>query len=254
MFDIRIADLNIRIENCHPYLEQFCVKYRIDKTTSETDCLNQITGDSSVSGTPDISVSISDEEIQSELAKGINPFMSEGYAESIVAYEKISCLLPAFNAFVMHSSVISLDGQAFCFAAKCGVGKSTHTRFWKELYGDRVIVINGDKPIYRFDGDKLMAYGTPWCGKEGWNTNTKAPLKALCLLERGEENKICPVDGFQELGAITNQFYLPGNEQVDILKMFDLIDQMIHTVKVYRLSVKNEISAAKTAAEELSNL
>lgn len=234
MFDIRIADLNIRIDNHHPFLEQFCEGYRVDVAV------------------PDIRISVSDEEIQSEMAKGIIPFASEGYMESIIAYEKISCLLPAFDAFVMHSSVVALDGQAYCFAAKSGVGKSTHIRFWKELYGDRLIVINGDKPIYRFEGDELMAYGTPWCGKEGWNTNTKAPLRALCLLERGDENKIWLVHGFEELEKIMNQFYLPGGGQVDMEKMMDLIDRMIRNVKIYRLSAKNEISAAQKAAEEIS--
>ena len=51
-----------------------------------------------------------------------------------------------FDAFVMHSSIVEADGKAYCFAAESGIGKSTHTRYWKEALGDRATVINGGLP------------------------------------------------------------------------------------------------------------
>ena len=170
-----------------------------------------------------------------------------GDAENIVIYEQISNALPAFDAFVMHSSVVEVDGGAYCFAADSGTGKSTHTRYWKETLGDRMTVINGDKPIYRFEDDKLMAYGTPWSGKEHWQTKTSAPLMALCLLERGSENAIYPVDAFEFMGELIHHFHLPGSGQVDMVKMMELVDRMVNTVPIYRLRCRNDISAAKEA-------
>lgn len=32
--------------------------------------------------------------------------------------------------------------------------------------------------------------GTPWAGKESWQKNVAVPLKGICLLGRGEENRI----------------------------------------------------------------
>ncbi len=183
-------------------------------------------------------------------------------------YEKISNALPAFDAFVMHGSVVEVDGGAYAFSAESGTGKTTHTRYWKEVLKNRVSVINGDKPILRAKNpgrkyevgsrrceacnggnpsDVLLAYGTPWCGKEGWNTNTCAPLKALCLLERGEKNEIFPIDAFEHLGELMGHFHLPGNGQVDMLKLMQLIDRMVNIVPVYRLRCTNDISAAETA-------
>ncbi len=170
-----------------------------------------------------------------------------GNAEIVVVYEKISNVLPTFDAFVMHSSVVEVNGSAYCFAAESGTGKSTHTWYWKEALGDQVTVINGDKPIYRFDGDQLMAYGTPWCGKEHWQTNTAAPLKALCLLERGDENSIYPVSANEVLSELIQHFYLPGDGQVDMVKLMELVDRMMKAVPVYRLRCRNDISAAKEA-------
>lgn len=234
MFNIGVAGLNVCIRNRFDDAESLCRDYIV-----------------SPDRTPDITVEVTEEELRREMDKNPELFFGDGYGEVICIYEKLSCALPAFDAFVMHSSVLSVDGNAYCFAAQSGVGKSTHTRFWKELLGDRVTVINGDKPIYRFMDGKLMAFGTPWCGKENWQTNTCAPLKALCLLERGEENTIRPVDGFELLGELTRHFHLPGDGQVDMLKLMELIDRTLETVPVYRLTCRKDISAAKTASETL---
>ena len=193
---------------------------------------------------PDICVEADEEDIQREMEKCDGMVFGRGNAEIVAIYEKISNALPAFDAFVMHSSVVEVEGNAYCFAAECGVGKSTHTRYWKEALGDRVKVINGDKPIYRFEGNRLMAYGTPWCGKEHWQTKTSAPLKALCLLERGEENAVFPLDPFQVLGEMMHHFHLPGDGQVDMVKLMEQVDRMLAIVPVYRLRCRNDVSAA----------
>ena len=230
MFQIEAAGLVIRIENRFSDVQSLCREYM---TAQDRPA--------------DITVSVSAEELRREIAKAPECFFGDGYAESVVAYEKISNALPAFDAFVMHASVVEVDGQAYAFAAESGTGKSTHTRYWKEVLGDRLTVINGDKPICRFRHDQLMAYGTPWCGKENWQTNTAAPLRALCLLERGEENAVLPADAFGSLNELMRHFHLPGGNQVDMPKLMELIDRMVSTVPVYRLRCRNDISAAETA-------
>ena len=230
MFQIEAAGLVIRIENRYDYVRNLCRDY--------------LTGEDRPA---DLTVSVSREELEAEIAKAPEYFFGNGYAEGVVAYEKISNALPAFDAFVMHSSVVAVNGEAYCFAAESGTGKSTHTRYWKELLGDRLTVINGDKPIYRFEGGRLLAFGTPWCGKENWQTNTAAPLKALCLLERGTENAVYPVDAFEMLGELMQHFHLPGGGQVDMPKLIELMDRMVASVPVYRLRCRNDLSAAREA-------
>ncbi len=230
MFQIEAAGLVIRIENRFRYVENLCREYITDPERPA-----------------DLSVAVSEEELRAETEKAPDFFFGDGYAEGVVVYEKISNALPAFDAFVMHSSVVEVGGRAYCFAAESGTGKSTHTRYWKETLGSRVTVINGDKPIYRFIDGRLTAFGTPWCGKENWQTKTSAPLKALCLLERGEENAIYPADAFEMLGEMSRHFHLPGRGQVDMPRLIELLDRMVASVPVYRLRCRNDISAAREA-------
>ena len=230
MFQIEVAGLVIRIDNRFSFVQKMCEEY--------------ITAP----GRPaDITVSVSGEELRREIEKAPDLFFGDEYGEVVAVYKKISIALPAYEAFVMHSSVVAVDGGAYAFAAEKGTGKSTHTRYWKEVLGPRLTVINGDKPIYRFQDGQLLAYGTPWCGKENWQTNTAAPLKALCLLERGEENVVLPIRAFDVVSELMRQFYFPGSNQLDMLKMIRLIDRMVDTVPLYRLRCRNDRSAAETA-------
>ena len=230
MFQIELAGLVIRIDNRFSFVEKMCGDY--------------ITGPDRPA---DITVSVSEKELRGETEKAPDLFFDDGYTEVVSVYEKISSALPADEAFVMHSSVVAVDGGAFAFAAEKGTGKSTHTRYWKEVLGPRLTVINGDKPIYRFQDGQLLAYGTPWCGKENWQNNTSAPLKALCLLERGEENAIFPIRAFDVVGELMRQFHLPAGSQLDMLKLIELIDRMVDTVPLYRLRCRNDRTAAETA-------
>lgn len=230
MFQIEMAGLVIRIGNRFEAIRRQCRDYLTD-----------------LDRPADIAVSVSDEDLQ--LGKKIAPklYMDEGDGEFTAAYIKINDTLPAFDAFIMHASAVGVNDGAYCFVAKSGVGKSTHTRYWKETLGDRLTVINGDKPVFRFREDQLRVYGTPWCGKENWQANLSMPVKAICLLERGTENAVFPADASEVPLEILRHLHLSFNGELDMPKLFSLIDRMLTSIPVYRLRCRNDRSAAETA-------
>ena len=89
--------------------------------------------------------------------------------------------LVKFGGMMLHASAVALDGEAYLFSGPSGMGKSTHTRLWKQCFPEAEI-FNDDKPALRELGGIWYAYGTPWCGKDGINKNMKVPLKpsAFC--------------------------------------------------------------------------
>ena len=229
MFYICIADLNICIDNKYDYVERLCREYMIDAP-------DRI----------DMSVSVSSEAVRTEMEIAETE-VSEGYAEGICIYREICKRLPVeFGAYLFHSAVIEYGGDGFAFAAKSGTGKSTHILLWRKAFGEGVYVVNGDKPIMRFIGDKLYAYGTPWCGKEGWQTNAKTPLKGICFIERATKNSIRKIGADEAVMRIFHQILTPSDlETVDAL--FPLLDRTLREVPCYVLGCNISEEAAHVA-------
>ncbi len=224
---IRIADLNVEIQNRYPFTVHHCAEY-----LAEFD-------------TPDLTVAVSEAEIDREIETSPHK-VSRGYAEFVCLYRAIVLLLPRFDAFFLHAAVVELDGKAYAFSAASGTGKSTHVALWLKVFGERARVINGDKPIFRFINGKLMAFGTPWCGKEGLACNAASPLEAICFLERSAENSIREIDDADAVRRLFSQILLP-KEAGDMVLLLSLLDRMIGETPTYLLGCNMEDEAALVA-------
>lgn len=234
MFYIKIADINVCIVNKYKYVKNLCRDYIIDEPE-----------------TVDITVEISDDEINAEI-NAADIEVTPAYAEGVCTYRCICKQLPErFNSYLFHSAVIEYEGNGYAFAAKSGTGKSTHIGFWQKRFGEGVRIVNGDKPIVRFVGDKLYAYGTPWCGKEGFNINTSVPLKAICFLERAEKNKIRRISADEALIRIFHQILAPS-DLATVDSLFPLLDRTLRDVPCYLLGCNMSEEAAEVAYNEMS--
>ena len=230
MFVLGIAGLNIEIINKYNYVKDMCRDYIVDDN-------NNI----------DFSVEVSEADIVKEQSTA-RIACSEEYCESICIYRSISGKLINYNAFLLHGACIEYHGNVYVFLAKSGIGKSTHIRLWKKVYGDEVHIINGDKPIIRKAKDGFYVYGTPWCGKEGWNINTSAPLKAFCFIERGADNIINKMPASTVMKRLANQIIMP-KEMNEVIPYLDMMDNLIRETDCYLLQCNMEEEAAKVACK-----
>lgn len=230
MLIVGIAGLVIGIECRYSYLEKRCAAYATE-------------------GTPDFTVSVTDAMIEEEKARAIEvpAGADDGYFESLCAARGIAHRLPTYGAFLFHAAVIEYKGEAIAFTAPSGTGKSTHIKNWKRAFGVDVGIVNGDKPILRFESDgTLVAYGSPWAGKEGWNRNVGRPLRAIVFLERGGKNTIHPLSPADAALPVMNQILLESDpETVDAT--LSLADRMLSTVKLYRLACTPDVDSALVA-------
>jgi len=149
-----------------------------------------------------------------------------------------------FNGFVLHASAVGLNGEAYLFSAKSGVGKSTHTELWKKRFGERAVIINDDKPAVRMENDRYFVYGTPWSGKTNRNTNIVFPLKAIAFIERAEDNRIIRITAKQAVKLLLEQTLRPKS-RVD--KLLFLMDKLLNRIPVYKLCCNMDVQAAECA-------
>ena len=127
---------------------------------------------------------------------------SKSLLENTVIYCALCEALIDHDVLPIHGSALCMDGEAYIFTANSGTGKSTHSRLWREVYGDRVWMINDDKPFLKITDRGVTVLGNPWNGKHRLGRNASAPLKAIVRLSRDAGNHIEPLsdaDGFQML-------------------------------------------------------
>ncbi len=233
MFRLDFAGIPIGINNKYP-LHDWC------SLGHETERL------------PLFEVSATEQEIEEEYRR-IAPEFDIVQAERNILYRKICFGMLSFDAFLIHAAAVAVDGYSYVFTAPSGTGKSTHASYWMKEFGDRAVMVNGDKPIIRKIDGKFYACGTPWRGKEGLGCAKNFPLKAVCLLERGEANSIELATGDDITDRILPQIPIPWDE-VLVEKQFALLDQLISEVPIYRLRCNMSQEAAVVAYNGMNGL
>ena len=111
---------------------------------------------------------------------------------------------------------------------------------------------NGDKPLIKITDNGVLVCGTPWAGKEGLNRNVSLPLKAVCILFRGKENIIEPVDFGRIYPLVIGQTYRPSDEK-NMQKTLKLIKKLGKNVHFYTLFCNLEPDAARIAKEGMDD-
>ena len=230
----RFANIDVQIASEFPYVQEMCKGYRSE-------------------GEPELTITTTQRDIDFERERAKKaarkegrpePNHSDGYLETLAVYRKIAERMPCFDRVLMHGSCVAVDGAAYLFIARSGTGKSTHTRLWRKLLGDRAVMVNDDKPLVQVAEGKAIIYGTPWDGKHRLSSNVAVPLQAICILERAEENSICPLTREEALPMLLQQSYRPF-DPVALAKTVALVEWLAGAVKLYRLGCNMDIKAAE---------
>lgn len=215
-FKVKLADIIIGIHGKYEYLREYCKDYLTEEN-------------------PEMEISLTEEDILAERSQnGGGKAFSLDYLESLAALRKIAEQMPQRNRFLMHGAVLSWRGKGYMFTAPSGTGKSTHLALWKKYLGDEVKIVNGDKPLLSVEGDVVSVCGTPWAGKERWQTNVSVPLCGICFLRRGSTNRICRVQPLEAMPMLMQQVYYTGSPDT-AGRTLELLDQVFKCVPMYRL-------------------
>lgn len=232
MFYLKMADMNIKVMNHFPYIEEMCRDYIIPEPEAV-----------------DLTISTTKEEILAEGEAGDRP----DYLETLAVYRKVAEHIIDLGGFLMHGAVIEVNGVGIMFTAKSGTGKSTHIRLWRKLFGESCHIVNGDKPLIRLIEGRPVVYGTPWAGKEHWQDNRSAPLRKVCFLERGEENTITEISKNEAFLRVQTQLFMPGSG-TKFAKTLENLNTFLQNTDFYVLGCNMELEAAEVAAQGMGIL
>lgn len=238
---LKIAEAIVEIQVLHVHTAAFCSQYLS-------------------TGVPDISVTVTPQDIAFERVKAAREDELEGLPvrnlsdeqlEITALQRKLTEVLFDYDTLLFHGSVVAVDGEGYLFTAKSGTGKSTHTRLWREHFGDRVVMVNDDKPFLKLEDDRVTAYGSPWNGKHRLGCNMSVPLKAICILERGSENEITSITAKEALPMLLQQSQRPMDHR-KLGKYLDMLDRLCERTAFYRLKCNMDPQAAVVAYKAMS--
>ena len=205
---------------------------------------------------PDFSVTVKPEDLTFEQAELDEEARLEGFRrrqftdpflERAAIQRAFADRLLTFDTLLLHGSCVAVDGCAYLFTARSGTGKSTHTRLWREVFGSRAQMVNDDKPFLQLREDGIFACGSPWSGKHGLDSNVILPLKGICILERGGENRIRPMEAEEALPMLLHQSYLPPDTRARAL-----VESLAQRVPLWHMACTKEPEAAHVAFAAMS--
>ena len=181
-------------------------------------------------------------------AEGMKPRrFTDPFLERAAIQRAFADFLLNRNTLLFHGSTVALEGYAYLFTARCGTGKSTHTRLWREVFpGARMV--NDDKPFLEITENGVIAHGSPWSGKHGLSENISVPLKGICILHRGPENKIRPISPEEAMEMLLAQGYCPAESQK---KFLELIQALSRQVSLWSMECTKDPEAAKVSHQAM---
>lgn len=143
----------------------------------------------------------------------------------------------------LHSACVELEGQALCFTASSGTGKSTRAMSWVSGLGARIL--SGDRPSLILGKSGVTVSGAPWDGKEQIYVNRQAPLRAICEIRRGDTTRIRKLSPRQAQRVLSQQSFLPMWDTDTAAVALMLVSRLYSAVPVYRVTCGPDEVAAK---------
>jgi hypothetical protein len=137
------------------------------------------------------------------------------------------------EGFLLHSASAIRNGKAFLFAGVSEAGKTTISR----LAPPDVTLLTDEISYVRRQGTGYVAFGTPFTGELAkLGENVSAPIAALYLLAKGDENRIDPVaPGDAARSFLANVLFFAKDEQL-VQATFHSAFEFVSRVPVFRLT------------------
>lgn len=240
-FTIRIAELTARVQPLFVTTREYCRAYLSD---SEPELYIEISENDLVH-----EQEIAEKEAVEEglrIRKFTGPFLERAAIQRRIARELLNR-----DTLLLHGSTVAVDGNAFLFTAPCRTGKSTHTRFWREVFGDRAVMVNDDKPFLQITPSGVLAFGSPWSGKHGLDTNICLPLKGICFLQRGKENVILRASPEDCMAELLHQSFIP-EDPVGQARALALTAALARQVPMWKMDCTKDPAAALVSHQAMS--
>lgn len=161
----------------------------------------------------------------------------------ILSFLPVRQILFAKNMVVLHASYVLHEGYAMLFSGDSGVGKSTHAALWQNRFGSQII--NGDRALIYIEDGVVYASGWFQSGTSGICSRGVAPVKSIVFLEQWRGNEVSSLTGMDAFKQIIRQCSYETDNKLQVLKVTEIVAQVLNYVPVYHYRCNKEPDAAE---------
>lgn len=152
------------------------------------------------------------------------------------------------DAFLLHSSLVRIQGRAVLFSGPSNAGKSTFAQLWQTHLGAEVL--NGDRTVVRKSENGFTGSGSIWSGTSGIYHSGQAPIAGIFLLEKAQENRVERL-GFQAFAPLFSQTILNSWDPDYMNGIAQLYSELLEQIPIYRLYFRADRAAVMLAYQTL---
>lgn len=136
------------------------------------------------------------------------------------------------NGLILHCAMLRVGEEALLFSGPSGVGKSTHADLWRAQIPDTEI-INGDRALLQWTGDRLFAHG--WCvsGSSGICVNRTLPVRAIVFLRQEPKNGGVSLRGLGAVKRLVSQITVNNWNPWAVERVWELAERLAQETAVY---------------------
>ena len=176
----------------------------------------------------DFSASWNPAERRGEVQQTANPYSIDSVLRIVHTLK-----LAQEGGFLLHASSAVRNGKAFLFSGVSEAGKTTMAR----LAPADVTVLTDEMSYVRKVNGTYYAYGTPFAGELGApGKNISAPIAAVYLLKKAQENRIEVVDPAVAIQRILRNILFFAHQAELVRQVFEAACAFVAAAPVYELS------------------
>ncbi len=160
------------------------------------------------------------------------------------------CLLQ-HSRVLCHGVALWIGDKAWLITAPSGTGKTTQYRLLKQLYGEQIRLICGDKPVLEQRGELVFAHPSPWPGKERFPGEGGGALCGVVLLEQAGYNAIRRLDVREAVFPLFREFLYAADTEENARTVGQIAAALLR-LPVWKLENRGDEASARLLYETVT--